>query len=104
MDALNHILSILDPAGKDLAVQLNAFALELGLSEMQATAALRWRRKGSTGTASRRLCDRARQGRIITPSRTGKNRRGALGCSRNNCFAVGDLCRRAQSSGFGSDQ
>lgn len=40
MDALNHILSILDPAGKDLAVQLNAFALELGLTEMQATAAL----------------------------------------------------------------
>lgn len=40
MDALNHILSILDPAGKDLAVQLNAFAMELGLSEMQATAAI----------------------------------------------------------------
>lgn len=40
MDAISHLLSVLDPAGSDYAVQLNAFALEIGLTEMQATAAL----------------------------------------------------------------
>ena len=41
MDKLDHFLAILDPApGTDFAVRLNAFALDLGMSELQATLAL----------------------------------------------------------------